>query len=192
MSEHAYCTVNQVASFLGRTLTAGEQVEATRLITAATAEIDGETNRAWLQGAITNEAIYFPYPAVWLRYTPVASVEAVRARTGLEADEVVLTVNVDYEVRDLAAGLIVLTNPFPFQRVTVDYTQVADVPGDIEQACIELVASRLSAALYPGSYGVDSIQLPDYTVRYSRAHVQEAYPPNVARILARNRFLVAQ
>jgi hypothetical protein len=192
MSEHAYCTVAQVASFLGRVLTAAEQVEATRLIAAATAEIDGETNRAWLQGAITNEPIYFPYSAVWLRYTPVASVEAVRARTGLEVDEELLTVNVDYEVRDLAAGLIVLTYPFPYQRVTVDYTQVAEVPADIEQAAIELVAARLGPVLSPGSYGVDSIQLPDYTVRYSRAHVQEAYPPNVARILARNRYIVAQ
>jgi hypothetical protein len=192
MSEHAYCTVEQVASFLGRSLTAAEHIEAARLINAATAEIDGETNRTWLQGAITNEAFYFPFAAIWLQYTPVASVQAVRARTGLEEDEETLTVNVDYEVRDLAAGLVVLTAPRPYQRITVDYTQADGVPGDIEQACVELVAARLSAALHPGSYGVDSIQLPDYTVRYSRAHMQQAYPPNVARILARNRYMVAQ
>lgn len=190
MAAKGYCTTIEVADFLGVDLTTAQTSQAENLIEEAEAYIDGETNRAWLTGAQTDETYHYPSQMVYLRYAPVASVGAVTGRGYLGADEETLTVDDDYEVRDLEAGLVFLVSPGSYERVRVDYTPVATVPADIRRACIEIVAAGLQPHLQPGSYGLDSFSLPDLTVRFARSHVQESAPPNARRILERYRYRV--
>jgi hypothetical protein len=178
-----------VADLLGKTFTAGQITHCNGLIERAEVFIDEETNRGWLVGAQTDEIIYPTSRQIFLRYTPVTSVTAITGRVVVGAAETALTVNVDYEVRDLASGLIWLL-AWGYDRLLVDYTPVATVPGDIKQATIELVSTWIQPHLQPGSFGLDSYSLPDLTVNFSRAHVQAAAPPTVQQVLDRYRYRV--
>lgn len=196
MAAKGYCTNQDVADLLGVTLTAAQQAHADNLIEQAEAVIDGETGRAWLVGAQTDEAHYLdnlvgsvPRREVFLRYAPVTSVAGITGRAGLGATETALVANEDYEVRDLVAGLVVLMTG-GWDRLLVDYTPVASVPADIARACAELVGAWLQPHLQPGSYGLDSYSLPDLTVKFSRSHVQAPMPPTVQRIIDRYSYPV--
>lgn len=189
MAAKGYCTVQNVAEFLGLTLTAAQVVQCQARIEQAEAFIDGECNRAWLMPAQTDEAHYWPDYQVYLRYAPVASVEAVTGRTRLGGTETTLTVNQDYEVRDLEAGLVHLVSPRRWERIMVDYTPAAGTPADIQRACMELVATWMLPSLQPGVFGLDSYSLPDLTVKFSRSHFQEV-APTVQQVIERYRFRV--
>lgn len=190
MAAKGYCAYTDIEAFLGKTLTSGQQAHCVNLIERAEKFIDEETNRGWLVGAQTDEAHFYPGYDLYLKYSPVASVTAVTGRAALGETETTLVANTDYEVRSLADGYIYLLYPGNYDRVLVDYTPVNAAPADIKHACVELVASWMQPNFQPGTYGLDSIQLPDYTVRYARSHVQEAAPPTVQRILDRYRLLV--
>lgn len=190
MAAKGYCTYSDVESFLGLTFSVSQQTHCANLIERAEIFIDNETNRAWLVGAQTDEAHYCPGYDLYLKYAPVSSVTTITGRSSLGETEETLTVNEDYEVRSLTDGYVHLLYPGSYDRVLVDYTPVASVPGGIKQACIELAASWMQSNLSSGIYGVDSIQLPDYTVRYARSHVQEAAPPTVMRLLDQYRYMV--
>jgi len=190
MAAKGYCTSADVEAFLGITFTAGQTAQCNSLIEQVEITIDGETNRAWLTGAQTDEAVFYPGYEVFLRYAPVASVESITGRAGLGNDEEALTVDEDYEVRDLDGGLVYVVRPGNYDRLLIDYTPVATVPADIKKACIEWVAVGLQPQLQPGSFGLDSYSLPDLTVRFSRSHVQAAMPPGVQQVIDRYRFRV--
>jgi hypothetical protein len=183
MAAKGYCSPADVMSFLGRTFTAEETAQCEALIERAEIDIDEETHRGWLVGAQTDERFYRPPYHIYLKYAPIDSVEAITGRSALGESEAALTVNVDYEVRDLAAGHIFLVTPGSYDRVLVDYTPTASVPADLVQATIEIVAARMQSHLQPGMYGLDSYSLPDLTVRFARSHVQEAMPPSARRII---------
>ncbi len=189
MAAKGYCTAQNVADFLARTFTAAQTTHCNNLIERAEVYIDEETGRGWLVGAQTDERHYVDDRNVFLRYAPVASVTTVTGRTGLGEAEEELTADSDYEVRDLESGLIGLFTT-AYERLLVDYTPVNEVPLDIKQACIELVATWIGPHLQPGSYGLDSYSLPDLTVKFARSHVQEVAPPTVQRILDRYRYVV--
>lgn len=189
MAAKGYCQAVEVEEFLTRTFTAAQMAHADNLIERAEARIDRYCNRAWLVGAQTNEAHFYPAYELWLKYAPVASVTSIGGRSGVGESDETLTVDEDYEVRDLNSGLIWLVSPGSYDRVRVTYTPTSTVPADITQACIELVAAWLMPNLSPGSYGLDSYSLPDLSVRFARSHVQEQMPPNVAAILDSYRWL---
>lgn len=190
MAAKGYCTYSDVETFLGKTFSVAQQTQCAALIERAEVYIDNETNRAWLVGAQTDEAHYNPTCDIFLKYTPVASVTTVTGRYSLGLAEVTLTANEDYEVQSLTNGYIYLLSPGSYDRILVDYTPVASVPADIKQACIEIVANWMQPSLQPGTYGLDSIQLPDYTVRFARSHVQEAMPPAAKQIINLYRYPV--
>jgi len=192
MMAKGYCTTDEVSGFLGVTFSGAHAVQCDALIEAAELEFDGETNRGWLVGVQTLEAhpVVNYSPNVWLKYAPVASISAVKGRSALGETETDLVADTDYEVVDLNTGHIRLVHPSLYDRVRVTYTPVATVPADIRQAIIELVAARLMPTLAPGTYGLDSVTLPDYAVKYSRAHVQVAYPPTTQRAIDRWRWWV--
>ena len=189
MAAKGYCTANDVQEFLGVTFTAAQTTHAENLIERAEIYIDEETGRGWLVGAQTDEAHYVDSQNVFVRYAPVASVEAVTGRSGLGETEETLTVDEDYEVQDLDNGLIVLTAPGSYDRVLVDYTPVNAVPKDIKQACIDIVAQWMQPSLQ-SNYGIDSYALPDLTVKFSRAYTQTAVPPTARAIIERYRYAV--
>ena len=189
MAKKGYCTVDEVEGITGD-LTAAQQTRADSLIEAAETHIDRETNRAWLEGVQTQEAHLLPAAYLTLDYFPVASVTAVYGRLGLGEDETTLTVDVDYEVVDLASGQIRLVSPGSYDRIRVTYTPVDTVPADISQACAEIVAQWMQTSLRPGSYGLDSYSLPDLTVKFARSHMGTAVPPFVQSVIEHYRIPV--
>ena len=180
MAAKGYTTKAKVADFLGATFTAGQQTYCDGLIERAEIAIDNYYNRAWKTGVQTNETHWYPRRSLYLKYPPVTSVASVAGRSGLGEDEETLTVDEDYEVRSLDSGLIHLVYPGLYDRVRVTYTPVDSVPGPVEQATTELVAHFMQPHLRPDTYGLDSYTLPDLSVKFSRAHVQEDIPPTVA------------
>lgn len=192
MAAKGYCTTDDVSAFLAQTFTAGQAAQCESLIEAAELEFDGETNRAWLVGAQTLEAwhIVNGSPDVWLKYAPVASISAVKGRSALGEAETDLVTDDDYEVIDLNAGHIRLVCPGGYDRVRVSYAPTDTPPADVKQAIIELVAARLMPTMAPGTYGLDSITLPDYGVKFARSHVQTAFPPTTQRAVDRWRWWV--
>lgn len=189
MAAKGYCTAQDVADFLGKTFTSAQTTHCNNLIERAEIDLDEETGRGWLVGAQIDEAHYPINSLIFVRYTPVATVQAVTGRSGPGGDEITLISGEDYELRNAEAGLIKLLAG-GYERILVDYTPAAAVPGDIKQAAIELVAMWIQPQLQPGSYGLDSYSLPDLTVNFARSHVQAAYPPGVRQVLERYRYRV--
>lgn len=190
MAAKGYIEAGDVAGFLNRSFTVEEEDQCDVLIENAEIYIDNETGRAWLTGAQTDEIHYVDSQNVFVKYAPIATVDAISGRAGLGESETTLTVDVDFEVIDLDAGQIRLIYPASYDRILVDYTPVATVPADLKQACIELVANWLQPYLQPGSFGLDSYSLPDLTVKFSRSHVQSAMPPLAMQIIERYRYPV--
>jgi hypothetical protein len=186
MTIKGYCTTADVAAITGD-LTGAQMARATQLIEAAETWLDGEIGRGWLVGAQSEEAHFYPAEYLRLDSWPVTSITTVKARTGMGETETTLTVNVDYEVIDLAAGIIRIEAPGSYERIRVTYVPNDAVPADIRQAAAELTATWLLPTLNSGSFGLDSYSLPDLTVKFSRTHYQAAAPPLVAQIVARYR-----
>lgn len=191
MASKGYCTYTDVEAFLGVDFTAAQQAQCEAMIEAAELDFDGETGRAWLTGAQTLEAHHVNNSAdVWLKYAPLTTISAFKGRSGLGETETDLVADEDYEVMDLTTGHIRLVYPSLYDRVRVTYTPVTTVPADISQAIIEWVAARLQPTINPGFYGLDSVTLPDYAVKFSREHVQTMAPPNVRAVIDRYRYWV--
>lgn len=192
MAAKGYCNTADVEAFLGQAFSAGQAAQCESLIEAAELEFDGETNRAWLTGAVTLEAwhVVNRSPDVWLKYAPVSSISAFKGRSALGETETDLVADTDYEVMDLNTGHIRLVYPASYDRVRVSYAPTDTPPADVKQAIIELVAARLLPTLSPGTYGLDSLTLPDYSVKFARSHVQSVYPPTTQRAIDRWRWWV--
>lgn len=191
MAAKGYCSVAQVEAHLGLSFTGAQMADCEEKIEAAETHLDEETGRGWLVGVQADEQHRAPFAddAVWLRYAPVGTVESVTARYGQGGPEVLLTDGEDYELVDAGAGKLKLLSPAGIDRVLVSYTPVNEVPADVRQATVELVASWMQPSLQPGSFGLDSYSLPDLTVRFARSHVQAVAPPLVERVIARYRWI---
>lgn len=193
MAAKGYCTVDEVAAFLGQTFTPEQDTHCDRLIETAEADVDGYTGRAWLTGAQTDEAHTFAeyrLGSLYLRYAPATAVATVKGRASLGDAETTLVADTDYEVVSLEQGLIRIVYPASWDRIRVTYTPTATVPLDIQQATAELVANQMQPHLKPDSYGLDSIGLPDLQVKFARSHVQADMPPGVVSRLDRWRYVV--
>jgi hypothetical protein len=186
MAAKGYCTIFDVTGITGD-LTAVQSARAASLIEVAEVYIDGELGRGWLVGTQTLEAIYLPSDYIKLRYWPVTSVTAVYGREGLDDIEDALTVDDDYEVQDLAAGIIRIYYPGYYDRIRVTYVPNDAVPDDIALATADLVAAWMLPTIQAGSYGLDSYSLPDLSVKFSRSHYQQPVPPLARAILDRYR-----
>lgn len=183
MTAKGYCTFNDVGDFLGVTLTAGQASYATRLIETVEGLVDGVTGRGWLVGAQTDETFRpadWPNDLIYLRYTPVTTIEAVNGRTALGEADTALVVDTDYEVMDLAGGVLRLIEPDSWDRITVDYTPEDSVPAAVREATAEWAAALLQPALRPDTYGLESLSLPDLSLKFARGFNLDTAPPGVA------------
>lgn len=193
MTAKAYCVYADVASFLGVTLTSGQQTRATDLIASTTIDVDNETNRGWLVGVQTSErherSRYWRQD-LYVRYAPIVSVQAITGRGYLGDVETALVAGTDFELVDAEAGLLRLLYPSSWERVLVSYTPVDTVPLPIRDATAEWVAAKMLPSLRPDTYGIESYSLPDLSVRFSKT-VTESIPQNVADTLAKYRYGVA-
>lgn len=193
MSARGYCTHADVAGFLGLTFTAAQEAYADSRVESAEEIIDRETKRGWLLGAQTLETHQLneywrgePYQyggltfggKLYVKYAPLASVEAVYGRMGLGTSNTLLTAGYDYEVVDLEQGLLRLVFPSLYDRVQVSYTPVGTVPAAIRDAAAELIAWWMQPGLRPDTYGLYSVSLPDLSMRFA-FHDVDAIPPSV-------------
>ena len=156
-----YTTVANVESHLGRTLTTGQVAEATVLLDSTEAFIDRETRRAWIVPPITGERYDLIESVVYLRFAPVASVEAVTTRTTLVGDSpVTLLAGVDYELVDPVIGEVQFVAGYrgPRTIARISYTPDLPVPADITRAATLIVAQSLMLALFPDRSGVQKVQ----------------------------------
>jgi hypothetical protein len=202
-----YCTADDVANFLGITFTTAQLPHVNAIISRVETWIDQETNRTWLSAPVTQEAKFSPFgldppsfftnyvsgwvplgSAIYLDVTPVQSVERMQGVGWLDSVPLLLTNNLDYEVRDLKTGLLRLIVPSAYYKVLIDYTPVDACPLDITQAAIMEAATWLIPNLNPESWLVDRIQLPDLTIVYSKSSNTVMVPPEVDDIIGRYRF----
>ena len=186
MPSKAYCTVSDVADFLGVSLTSAQEVQAARLIESVTVLIDEELLRGFLVGVQTGEEHYqseYASGMLYLIYAPVTSISQIRGRAALGSDDTVLVEDTDYEIISLVSGSIRLVNPGAYDRLSVDYTPVNTVPAPIRDATVEWAASRLMPTLRMDSYGPESYSLPDISVKFSRSIMGDGMPPNVKKTL---------
>ncbi len=185
MGAKGYTTAADVSEFLGVAFTPAQESHCNRLIESTEIDIDNETQRGWLVGAQTAELHYqgeYASGRLYLRYWPVASITAIRGRSGLGDTEDTLTVDEDYEIESLERGRVRLVDPSAYDRVSVDYTPVATVPASIRDACAEWVAARMQPHLRPDTYGLQSLGLPDLQVTFAKAGA-DAVPEGVKRVL---------
>lgn len=190
MAMKGYCRVGDVAQFLGVTLTEAQEARVESLIEAAEADMDREMNRAFLTGTISNE-LHDSRRRIYLANPPVASLTSVEGRVVNDPAEAweTLVVADDYELVNATTGEVLVAAFYSYAILRVTYVPVDTVPADIREACVELVAARVQPTLNPALYGVDSVTLPDYSVRYNRAMMGgAAFPPTVADMLDRYRF----
>lgn len=182
MAAKGYTTYEQVTSLLGMALTSEQEAQMQSLLESAELAIDFHCRRAWLTGAVTAETTFAPYVGryLYLKNPPVSSVASVAGRQGLGTTETTLTVDVDYEVRDLDVGLIWLWTPDAYDRIRVTYTPATTVPTLVSLATAELVCHWLRPTLLPGSIGADSIQLPDLTVKFEAGDLPESIEAKLA------------
>ena len=181
----AYTTALLVDAHLGGSLTSDLLERAHALIPAAEAYVNDWCGRSFGLGVQTNEAHYRPFGHdLYLLAAPVTSVASVAGRSGFGATEETLTVDTDYEVRDLTTGRLWLWAPGSFDRIRVTYTPNATIPASIALATTELVALALQAAQQPDAYGLRRYRLPDLEVEYAREVVAQVATPAVLDRLA--------
>jgi len=182
MTAKGYCENTDVQAFLGLTFSSAALAYAASRIESAENRIDNYTHRGWLVGPQTDERherLGYWNGHLWLRYAPLASVETITGRSYLGGDETTLVAGSDYEVVDLAQGLVDLVLPWSWERLLVSYTPVDTVPTDIRDAAAELVAWWMQPSLRPDTYGLFSMSLPDLTMRFA-FHDTDALPPGVS------------
>lgn len=190
MAIKGYCRVGDVAAYLGTTLTEAQEARVESLIEAAEADMDREMNRAFLTGTVSNE-LHKSRRRLYLANPPLVSLTSVEGRVVDDPSEAweALVAGDDYELTNATTGEVHVAVFYSYAVLRVTYVPVDTVPADIREACVELVAARLQPTLNPSLYGVDSVTLPDYSVRYNRAMMGgAAFPPTVAETLERYHF----
>ena len=156
MSAKGYATELQIVTDLGTALTSEQQLQVAALLEQAEAYIDVYTGRAWLTGAVTDEAVTPFGPDVWMRYWPISSVENVKGRTRLHSSATkTLTSGTDYEVADAARGRLYIAPWDAYDYLTVSYTPATAVPTLVNTVTRLLVVERLQQM---GSGGGGNIQ----------------------------------
>jgi len=204
-----FCTADDIGVFLGRTFTAEQLQAINALIPRAERFIEQECNRQWSSGPVINETIFAPYgldppsfftssiagwvpigSAIFLKETPVQSVQRVQGAGWLTSPDVTLIEGQEWEVRDLEMGLLRLTVPSAYYRLKIDYTPVAACPPDITQAAIALVSTWLRPMLNPDTFGTSWYQTPDISVHFSSGASSLGVSEDIQAILDNYRFRV--
>lgn len=183
----AYTTVAEVAAAMGVQFTGAQEDQCTIAITQATAIIDSYCQTGWDKGAQQDVHTLSCTRVVWLKYIPVASIDGVWGNHTLVSPEEEL-VPEQYVIEMDTGRVILLGHQF---RVRISYTQQSGVPHDVRAAATELVAARMATVLAPGTTGIESLTLPDYSVKFGRDRAQGvAIPTGVRQLLDIHRRLV--
>lgn len=192
------CNPGHIERHIGQTLTASQVAEAHALCLAVTDYARVTYGIDYDTGALV-ESVYEPGPRVWLRHAPVSAVTSVTVRIGLTATPVALVSGTDYEIVDLATGLISIPGiglgwprGYGYDRVTVTYTPSATVQARHQLAATMIVAHwlrRQTEGVAPGikSYSVGG---GDVSVAYTDT-INDYGVPSEATALFRAGRMVA-
>lgn len=187
--------VGHLERYLGITLTAPQVAEATLVCDAVDTFVSAEYGVPISVTPVVDEFID-PGPTVYLRRTPVTSVSSVTIYGAVGSVGTVLTLNTDYEVRDLttgrlALGIYPLSSWYGMPRLVVTYVPNI-TPARHHQVGATMLAAhwlrRLTDGVQPGikSYSVGG----DISVTYADLASAYGVPPDAERLLQSGRPLV--
>lgn len=148
MAPKGYTNHQKVANYLGTTLTAAQQAQATSLVEHAEGFIDRHIDGHWGDGAVTAEEHRPLGEFLWLNKRPIASIQTITYR-GYFGGTYTTVATADYEIESAAFGKVFLENWASYNRVRVSYTPaaVSTLPREIELATTILVAYWLRSNL---------------------------------------------
>lgn len=151
-----YTDADKIAAYLGVTLTADQQTQATAMAAAATAYVDRYTGRSWQSDAVTDEQHDVTSGTVYLGRA-VASVSTVKLRTSeVGSDSTTLDAD-EWELLDADAGIVVVSATSGSVAL-VSYTPQA-APADVLHAATQIAAAWMGATLRPESAGLESVSV---------------------------------
>lgn len=162
----AYADHDDIAEYLGRSLSEAQQAQADMYASAASAFIDDRTGTTWAETSPTTERITIESHLVYLRNVPVTSITTVTVRDVTPGGaETTLVAGVDYELVDAPKGIISLgtvwsgSNPLykgGLLKVTYAHTKTV-VPDNIKLATIIIASHHMNSSLNPLSQRVRSM-----------------------------------
>lgn len=154
----AYADHDDIAEYLGRSLSEAQQTQADMYASAASAYIDDRTGTTWAETSPTTERITIEGSLVYLKNTPVTSITTVTVRDVTPGSaETTLVASVDYELVDAPKGIISLgtvwsgSNPLykgSILKVTYAHTKTV-VPDNIKLATILIASHHMNSSLNP-------------------------------------------
>ncbi len=190
----AYTDATKIAAYLGRTLTADQQTQATAMAEAATLWIERYTGKSWQAATpITNELHIILGDRVYLTHRPVVAVSAVKLRQMYaDADETTLTSG-QYELVDPENGLLLVQgwSTWNGTYALVSYTHtMTSVPADVALAATMIAASWMSGSLAPTTNGLSEISVGQNDVNVKFGERRGDVPNEALSILNGYRSIV--
>lgn len=190
----AYTDAATIAAYLGRSLTAGQQAQATSLASAASTFVDRYTGRTFGQASpVANElhTIGADERVIYLRHTPVVAISSITARV-LRVGGATRTLvdGTDYELLDANAGAVTLWPAWigDERLISVTYTHTEAAPDDVQQATTMLAAHWLSTSLHPEQAWLSAFD--DYQTLRIALRDPAIIPPAVTAMLTARRAIV--
>lgn len=189
-----YATFADVASYLGVTLSAGQETECTTLLTAAQAEVERRCRQAWNLDPILDERYWLKQDWLNLLSNPVTSVQAIRIRTPRPGDTwLTLNAGSDYELIDTNEGLVSFAYGYHGRHVMagVDYTPNRPVPSDVALATVLIGAASIYRSLNSDRLGITKAQLESAVqIAYTEEGIALSIPPRALEIIAHHTRVV--
>ncbi len=163
MTIKGYSSVEEVQALVGMSFDETQEDQVLRLIESAESFIDWATGRDnWgSSNPIVDEYYEMSGPRLYLKSSPVTSVESVSVGTNNLVGTVALVATVNYDLVDKTNGLLILSQDVwddsYYNYALVSYTPQVTLPAHLKLAASQLVAhwltihfdpARLSYSLY--------------------------------------------
>lgn len=174
-----YTTATNVASQLGRTLTA-PQIDylEDNVIPAVEEWIDETGGRAYGEGAVTSELLYFVSPYTWLSKAPVQSLGAVRGfYWGQQESDLAVVDPAYYTLADPRTGYFYMPGYRSYERLEADYVPDPTIPNKIKLAASILAGYYMRTVLHPNTeWQTDYASGQDLRVKFREMSIpQDVY-----------------
>jgi len=189
----AYTDAQQVAAYLGLTLTSAQVLQAGVLSDAATTWIDRYVGRTWQTvSPATDEQHVIVGDTVYLARRPVVAVTAVSTRLNIVGSTWTLLDSDEYELRDAANGRLLLMGWATHGLdIKVSYTHSGALPpADVQLAASMIAGSWLSQTLRPQTSGLDTIAVGQNDIALKFSTSRSDVPAEAVSILNAYRVVV--
>lgn len=160
----AYATAQDVATYMSRSLTSDQLVQATFYLEAASAWIDQQTGKSWNPSSPVTEIRAIGGDMLYLYNKPITGVTQVRVRSPyIGSSWTTLAAGTGYEIVDASRGLIRLNyilgfpGTSPYSTIEVTYTHNINVPANVKLAAILLAANKMNSSLNPMQQRIRSL-----------------------------------